>query len=210
MAQARGPRTQAERRDETRRALLDATVETLCAVGYARTTTGEVARRAGVSRGAQLRYFPTKVDLVVAAVERAFALQERRFRERFDTLPAEQRTLARAVDELWAVFDSPVYAAILELIVAARTDPSLREVVHAFTAGFHRSVNDTFAELFPELADVPNGDRLVGFAFAVMQGAAISGYSGFDDPANAVTFTRQLTAIATPKYLPHLGTPFRH
>ena len=52
-------------------------------------------------------------------------------------------------------------------------------------------------------------DRLVGFAFAVMQGAAVSGYSGFEAPASAVAFTRELTAIATPKYLPHLGTPFR-
>ena len=209
MAQVRGPRTQAQRRDETRRALLDATIESLCAVGYARTTTSEVARRAAVSRGAQLRYFPTKVELVAAAVERVFVLQERRFREQFDALPPEQRTLARAVDELWAVFDSPVYPAVLELVVASRTDPSLQAVVHDFTARFRRSVDETFAALFPELADVPNGDRLVGFAFAVMQGAAVSGYSGFEAPASAVAFTRQLTAIVTPKHLPHLGTPVR-
>src|SRR5947208_508598 len=45
------PRTQQQRRDETRRALLDAAVESLIEVGFARTTTLEVQRRANASRG---------------------------------------------------------------------------------------------------------------------------------------------------------------
>ena len=43
---ARVPRTQQQRRDGTRRALLDAAVESLIEVGFARTTTLEVQRRA--------------------------------------------------------------------------------------------------------------------------------------------------------------------
>ena len=50
----RAPRTQQQRRDETRRALLDAAVESLIEVGFARTTTLEVQRRANASRGAHL------------------------------------------------------------------------------------------------------------------------------------------------------------
>jgi AcrR family transcriptional regulator len=45
-------RTQAMRTEETRAALLDATIELLGEVGYAALTTREVAARAGVSRGA--------------------------------------------------------------------------------------------------------------------------------------------------------------
>ncbi len=44
-------RTQAERSALTRAQLLDATVECLSALGYARTTTTEIAERAGLSRG---------------------------------------------------------------------------------------------------------------------------------------------------------------
>ena len=49
--------------------LLEATVECLVERGFAGTSTTLVSERAGVSRGAQLHHFPTKNDLVVAAVE---------------------------------------------------------------------------------------------------------------------------------------------
>ena len=75
---ARAPRTQQQRRDETRRALLDAAVESLIEVGFARTTTLEVQRRADVSRGALLHHFPSKAELLVAAVDH---LAEMRARE---------------------------------------------------------------------------------------------------------------------------------
>src|SRR3546814_20714813 len=52
-----------------RQRLLEATVECLVEVGFARTSTTLVPQRAGVSRGAQLHHFPTKKDLVLAAVE---------------------------------------------------------------------------------------------------------------------------------------------
>ncbi|MFI2533416.1 TetR/AcrR family transcriptional regulator, partial [Rhodococcus erythropolis] len=66
---AKVSRTQAERTAAMRGRLLDAAVESLVELGYARTSTQEIARRAGVSRGTQLHHFPTKESLVVAAVE---------------------------------------------------------------------------------------------------------------------------------------------
>src|SRR5580700_1002942 len=52
--QARVRRTQQERSAAMRLRLLDAAVDCLHDLGYSRTTTIEVAARAGVSRGAQL------------------------------------------------------------------------------------------------------------------------------------------------------------
>ncbi|MBV9832442.1 MAG: helix-turn-helix transcriptional regulator, partial [Marmoricola sp.] len=52
-----------------RQRLLDATIECLVEHGWSGTSTTLVSQRAGVSRGAQLHHFPTKNDLVVAAVE---------------------------------------------------------------------------------------------------------------------------------------------
>jgi len=73
----RARRTQAERTASTRARLLDATLECLCDLGYARTTTPEIARRAGLSRGAQLHHFPTKAELVTGAIEHLFARRNR-------------------------------------------------------------------------------------------------------------------------------------
>ena len=69
----RRPRSQAERTATTRARLLDGTIDALAAQGYARTTTPEVCRRAGVSQGALFKHFATKADLVSAAAERLFA-----------------------------------------------------------------------------------------------------------------------------------------
>lgn len=201
----RRPRTQSERSAETQAALLDATIESLVELGYARTSTTEIARRAGVSRGAQVHHYPTKADLVVAAVERLYSRQEADFARRFAALPAGERTLERAIDELWSIFDSSVYPAALELVVAARTDPELQVVVHAVSARLQRAVSDLFAEFFPELADAGWVDRLAGFAFAVLQGAALSGYSGFARPEEAVGFMRSLAPLATPELLSLMG-----
>ena len=197
----RRQRTQAERSAETQAALLDATIESLVELGYARTSTTEIAQRAGVSRGAQVHHYPTKADLVVAAIERVYSQQEAEFARRFAALPAGERTLPHAIDELWTIFSGPVYPAVLELVVAARTDAELQVVVQAVAARWQQAVSDRFAELFPELAEAGWADRLAGFAFAVLQGAAVSGYMGFARPDDAVSFLRSLAGVATPEQL---------
>jgi AcrR family transcriptional regulator len=202
---ARHRRTQSERSAETQTALLDATIESLVELGYARTSTTEIVRRAGVSRGAQVHHYPTKADLVVAAVERLYARQELAFAQRFGELPAGERTLERAIDELWSIFESEVYPAALELIVASRTDPSLQVVVHAVNARLQRTVSQLFAEFFPDLVATGLIDRLAAFAFAVVSGAAISGYSGFAPPEEAVGFLRTISSVASPETLSLLG-----
>jgi len=128
---------QADRTRAMRARLLEATVELLVERGFASTTTTLVSERAGVSRGAQLHHFPTKNDLVVAAVEH---LTERRGAElaaAFAELSAEpvataagRRTRLRSMLEMLGDhFASPVFAAALELWVAARTDPALLAAV---------------------------------------------------------------------------------
>ncbi len=99
--------------------MLDATIESLVEVGYARTTTQEVNRRAGVSRGALLHQFPTRESLVVAAVGH---LVERRMTE----LLSRPRTGDEDIEILVEAFSGPLFDAALELWVAARTDPVLR------------------------------------------------------------------------------------
>src|SRR5918998_2881312 len=65
-APSRAP--QQERSRLTQQRLLTATIECLVEYGWAGTTTTVIAERAGVSRGAQLHHYPTRNELVVAAV----------------------------------------------------------------------------------------------------------------------------------------------
>lgn len=126
---ATGRVPQGERSRVTRARLMEATVACLVEHGWTGTSTTLVSRRAGVSRGAQLHHFPTKNDLVVAAVEH---LTERRGAElaaAVAELPAGGRRTRAVVEMLGDHFSSPVFAAALELWVAARTDAELLAAV---------------------------------------------------------------------------------
>lgn len=57
------------RGDTTRAKLIAATTEVVREVGYARATTREIARRAGVAEGTMYRHFPDKAALFFAAFE---------------------------------------------------------------------------------------------------------------------------------------------
>ena len=162
-------RTQEQRSAAMRERLLEATVACLYERGYARTTTTEIARRARVSRGAQLHHFPTKAELVTTAVEHLFAERTREFRAAFADLPGGTDRIAAAVDLLWSMLSGPTFYAWLELIVAARTDAKLRRTVAALGARFVEGVRETFHALFPD----PDPKVIPGFAFALLQGLAV-------------------------------------
>jgi len=119
-------RTQAERRETTRAALLDATIECLLEFGYSHTTTTRVVERAGVSRGAQVHHFPTKAELVAEAVGHLAALRADEIRDELEKLPQGRRRAEAALDLIWKVHTGPLFTAALELWVAARTDGELR------------------------------------------------------------------------------------
>lgn len=167
-------RTQVERSTATRTRLLEATIECLSELGYARTTTTEIAERGGVSRGAQLHHYPTKAELVTEAVAYLFEKRDEEFRAAFAKLPADAERGAAAVDLLWSMVSGPTFHAWLELAVAARTDPQLKPKVTALTARFAENVARTFHELFPRPAGRgPYWDLAPTFTFALLEGLAL-------------------------------------
>jgi AcrR family transcriptional regulator len=172
-------RTQADRTAAMRGRLLDATIACLNDLGYARTSTPEIARRAGVSRGAQLHHFPTKMELVTAAVEHLFTRRHQEFLEAFDRLPAGTDRAASAIDLLWTMFSGPTFYAWLELAVASRTDPELRTHFTATTDRLMETVRGTFRDLF-SAPDTPNPFYEVAptFVFALLDGLAIHRIQG--------------------------------
>ncbi len=59
-------RTQQQRREETVARLLDAAIDTIIEVGYAKASAAVIAKRAKVSDGALFRHFPTMSDFMAA------------------------------------------------------------------------------------------------------------------------------------------------
>ena len=173
----RAPRTQQQRRDETRRALLDAAVESLIGVGFARTTTLEVQRRANASRGALLHHFPSKTELLVAAVDHLAEMRAAELRLLSAELPAEgkgSRTDA-VLDLLWQCFSGTFFKVSMELRTAARTDPDLRRVLTAAERSLRDRIVAQSRTLFGRaVAEHPGLERALDLTLQLMIGAAMT------------------------------------
>lgn len=174
--------TQPERVAAMRNRLLDATIEGLAEIGYSGFSTNEVVRRAGVSRGALAHHFPTKAALVAAAADRLVALRAAEFRARFAAIPPPQRSAAQALDVLWTFFDDPSFQALLELMVAARSDPELRPVMAAGLRHAADVTREVFAESFPDLARLPFIGATLDAVLALYSGLAAA--AALDDDAD--------------------------
>ena len=71
---------QAQKSAATRNLIIEAAIKCFVELGYAQTTTTAIAEKAGLSRGAMLHHFPSKLDIVRAAVDHLHAKRLRAFR----------------------------------------------------------------------------------------------------------------------------------
>ena len=153
-------RTQRERREATITKLTDATLSALLDVGYARTTVKEICTRAGVSHGALFRFFPSVLDLVLAAAEAVAKRQIEEFEARFARTTDVRDPLAAAVGLLRETCRSTTNTVFYELLIAARTDPDLRRAMRPSMERYYEAIRRTArrvpgTEAFPpEVLDV--------------------------------------------------------
>ena len=186
-------RTQAERRAVTRERLLDATVRCLETLGYARTTTTEVCRLAGVSQGALFKHFPTKAALMSGAASHLFGELVADYRRQFARLPSGEVRFAAAIELLWGLFETTRMHAAFELYVAARTDPELARSLKPVAADHHRNLHALARDLFPEVGHLARFDALVDLIIAAFQGAALGNLAARRDERSAmVTLATEL------------------
>ncbi len=145
-------RSNAERSAETKERILEATLACLSEKGYAATSTNDVVKRAGVSRGALVHHFASKSELVAAAavylVRKRYAAAE----ERSQRLPDEQQSIRDKLEvrrrdyERW-------FPATIEFMVACRTDEALSDSFAEAMNPYVESMGQTMLEDWPELAN---------------------------------------------------------
>lgn len=179
----RPSRTQQQRRDETRGALLDAAIHSLIEVGFSRTTTLEVQRRAGVSRGALLHHFPSKAALLVAAIDHLAAMRAAELAALAAKLPGGRARTDAVLELLWESFSGSFFHVAMELRTAARTDPELRAALIAAERHLRDGIiHQTRALLGAELAAHPRLERTLDLTLQLMIGAAMTASLHAGDP----------------------------
>ncbi len=161
--------------------VLDAAVDCLIEHGYAATTTKLVSETAGVSRGAQLHHYATRAALVTAAIGHVFDRLTEDYRRAFAELDAERDSepgalgdrAAAAVDLLWSMYTAPRHEAVIELYVAARTDPELHASLVPVAKRHSDNVVGLAGEYFPEAARDERFAAALQLVLSAMLGMAV-------------------------------------
>ncbi|TIC89358.1 TetR family transcriptional regulator [Nocardioides sp. GY 10113] len=186
--------------------LLEATVELLVEKGFGGTSTTLVSERAGVSRGAQLHHFPTKNDLVVAAVAHLTEIRGSDLERAAAALPdGTHRTLA-VLEMLGDHFASPVFTAALELWVAARTDPALHDAVAPLEQRVGRETHRLTVELLGVDESQPGARELVQATLDLVRGLGLAATLG-DDTARRRRILAQWARTLDTALAPDRATP---
>ena len=119
---------QAQKSAMTRDKILDAAIDCFIKMGFTNVTTAKVSDSAGVSRGAMLHHFPSKLELIRAAIEYLHDKLVEDFTKRMTAIPSslEDKEKRRAgLDAYYDHLHCDLFAAYHELCVAGRTDPEL-------------------------------------------------------------------------------------
>jgi AcrR family transcriptional regulator len=145
--------TQAERSEAMRRRLLAATLEGLAEDGYAGTSLNTIARRAGVSRGAQTHHYPNKQALILDAAEDLLRRSYRTLGQVMLSIADEDNRLEALIHATWTqLFDTPMFGAYSELLTASQRDPQLAEALRKMltrTRGVFEPAVDHYFEAAP-------------------------------------------------------------
>lgn len=166
---------QAQKSASTRNQIVEAAIKAFVKLGYANTTTTHIAQIAGLSRGAMLHHFPSKMDIVEAAVEHLHNKRLTAFRRSATHLPADADRVKLAVEAYWQHVQHPMFVAFFELSVAARTDEELRKILQPVQTEFAGAWYQMAQDLFPEWEGKQEAfDLALDLSEYIMEGIAVS------------------------------------
>jgi AcrR family transcriptional regulator len=189
-------RTQAERRAATRRGLLSAAEKLIVERGFAAASLAEIARAAGVSKGAIYHHFRSKDDLLLALLDEHFKERSGAV-DRISAAPgaaAAQRLVAEIP------FDRSWNLLFLEFVVRASREERFREELRSRLEHFREQSSRGIGEFLeregiePELSP----QQLALAVAALGNGLAIEGLTDPDsntDPLYAAVLGLMLDGL---------------
>ena len=168
-------RTNAERTATARRKLIESALKALCEIGYGATTTDLVARRARVSRGAMLHHFRTRVDLMAAVAQHVVEEQSRLRREKVESFDPGPQRFFEAGDISWDIQKRPTTTALLEIMLATRSDRALKKRLAPMVQQLGQMRNEAAERMMQNLS-LENRDLMVDLIrvhLATLRGLAV-------------------------------------
>jgi len=168
-------RSQAERRAETRRRVIDATTMCLYRVGYSAVSFSMVAEEAGVSRGIITYHFATKADLMVA-VRDTIQQDELRALEATQSQIGAAEYLRQLPTLVLNGMRREPAIAVNEILLAARGDPELIGKLRTIEHDIDQRTLSRLEGLYREAGMEPpaNLPAVIRLAVSTFRGLAIA------------------------------------
>jgi len=169
---------QARKSAATRDQIISSAIRCIVELSYSKTTMIKISEKAGLSRGATLHHFPSKMDIIRVVVNYLHEKRIQAFRNSIKEIPKDADMAHLAVQAYSAQVNHPIYVALFELSVAARTNNELEEILRPAQLAFDREWYETAWDLFPEWhADRRAFDLALNLSQQLMEGIAISNFT---------------------------------
>jgi AcrR family transcriptional regulator len=174
-ARAAPRRTQVDRTRESRQKLRDAAIAVLVERGYSGMTTKEVIGRAGVSNGALMHHYASKMELVIDATADIYEAAIERGQRIAKTAAARRDPVDGFIRDCLSVYFEWPFIAALEVLVAARTDPPLMTEIEPVMQRYRGTTNDLWLRAFGEAGvPKPQAELVLNLTLNLVRGMALN------------------------------------
>ena len=158
--------------------------------GYVNFRTSAVAKRAGVSQGAQLHHYPTKDSLAIAALDYAYKENNKLFEANYAAVDQCDDLLDLIFKDFKDFYLSDYFSVALDILISGGKNEELREKLVVITRENRRLVERAWLEeLINDGWPLALAEELLALSHSIIRGFAARALV-IDDPAH---FDRLLT-----------------
>lgn len=157
---------------------MDAAIDCLAEMPYSEISMEVIAARAGVSRGGMQYHFPTRLDVLQATVGHLHRERLDIFRKDLSSLGSDDDAVDHIIDSHWRHLNEREFRAYQELILAARSEPELAELLSRSYTAFIEEWHDIARELIAWDARRPGMALAGNVAHYLLEGLAYGQIGG--------------------------------
>ncbi|CAM3698621.1 TetR/AcrR family transcriptional regulator [Halomonas sp. FME1] len=151
---------QEERSRHTQARVIQATIECILENGIRATSTVDIARQAGVSRGALVHHYPSKTLLMQSALEDLLSREVESVRIMANGVKEGALDFDSLLKALHEHFKGDLYMVTLEYLTNARTDPNLMKVLAPLGIKFNTSLEYIWEQLVASAEHTSHQNRV--------------------------------------------------
>ena len=187
----------------TRKAICEATVRCLVERGYGETTLARVVERAQVSNGALLHHFPSKEHLMTATAQYLFARTFVRPTRRLPHGASDTDVIAANFRTNWSYYiNTPQYRALLEILIATRTDAKLKSQIAGTLHEYHRQAVEHMVATYESASGRPEDAELLPVMSNIFFRGVLIQDQYSDDPKKQQRMVERWIEIVAPLLRP--------